>query len=200
MKNRIKTYSIILCIFAFIGCTACNDSVDVEQKEEPIILFAITEKVPGEDGSAFIYADNKGNIYYDYIYEPLIPMLEEEKYVFGEIVGQIPGEEVLQNYQKFSEMPENLCMEQLDVIGAAPDEVIQNYYVITYGNDHIEAQKLWTYSESILLLGHEDAEEIIVWMDGWEWKLEQEGWDETTQQWYPNSDWSCLYSAPGHFK
>lgn len=200
MRIIIKMMILIQCFILFVLSVGCNTSSKITAEDEPIILFVITETVPDESGSAVIYVDNKGNIYYDYLYEPLIPMLEDGTYSFGEIVGQIPSQEVIEKYYNLCEIPKGVVTAQVDTTGAAPSDVFQIYYGMIYSEEKIEAKRLWTYSESISMLNDETAKDIILWMDSWEWELEKEGWDMETRQWYPCSDWSHLYSAPGYFE
>lgn len=199
MRKIIKTILLIQCFILFALSMGCNTSSQITAEDEPTILFAIAETVPDESGGAVIYVDNKGNIYYDYLYEPLIPMLESGTYSFGEIVGQIPSQEVIEKYYKFCEIPEGVITAQVDTIGAAPGEVIQIYYGLIYNEETIEAKRLWTYSETISMLDDETAKDIILWMDSWEWELEKEGWDKETRQWYPCPEWSNLESAHWYF-
>ena len=192
MRKTIQTKLLIYCLVLFVLFAGCNSSSKITAEDEPVILFAIAETVPGESGGALIYVDNKGNIYYDYLYEPLIPMLEKGTYDFGEIAGQVSSLEVIENYNKFCDISEEARYTDIDSIGAAPTDVSQTFYALDYNGKAVESVILWSYHESIMIFDNETAEEIIFWMDSWEWELQKEGWDEDTKQWYPSPDWSNL--------
>lgn len=192
MIRIVKMMLIIFCISLLVMSIGCNSPSGITEDDEPVILFQILEYDPDMEGYAVVYVDNKGNIYYDYLYDQFIPLLESGTYEFGEIVGHLPSKEVIDNYNKYYAIPEEICCEHVDTSGAAPGASIQLYYVLKYTDEGIEAERIWDYRESIMLINDESGKEIVLWMDSWEWELDKKGWDDETQQWYPDPDYSRL--------
>lgn len=192
MQNIIRIILLIQCFFVLTIFYGCNSSSKITVEDEPKILFVIYEAVPFEDGCAVIYVDNQGNLYYEYLYDNYTSMLEDDNYAYGEPVGYVSNEEVINNYNLFCEIPENISCEHIDVFGAAPTETIQLYCAVRYNEDGADVVPIWNYDSAVSMLNDDSAKEIILWMDSWEWELDKEGWDEKTEQWYPCSDWSNL--------
>lgn len=195
MKDIIRKMLLLQCLLFFMICLGCSSSSEVVKTDENKILFIIYEAVPFEEGCAVIYVDDKGNIYYDYLYDNYTSMLEADAYNYGECIGNVSGEAVIDNYDIFCEIPEDTNCEHIDVFGAAPTEPIQLYCAVRYNEDVAEVVPIWNYDSAVRILEEESAKEIILWIDSWEWELEKEGWDEETNQWYPCSDWSNLGCA-----
>ena len=200
MQRIVKIILLIFCFSLLIISMGCNSPSGITEDDEPTILFVMSEFVSDKEGKAIIYVDNKGNIYYDYIHEPLLTMLEEDRYVFGEIVGHVPSEEAIRYYNKFCNISEDARLEHVDTSGAAMIGTRQNFYGLTYGETEIETVRLWCYGSVVNILNDEDAKEVILWIDSWEWELDKEYWDEETQQWYPNPKSSKLDSAHWYFE
>ena len=191
MQRIVKIILLIFCFSLLIISMGCNSPSGITEDDEPTILFLILEYDPDMEGYAVVYVDNKGNIYYDYLYDQFIPLLESGTYEFGEIVGHLPSKEVISNYNKLYKVLDEANYDIADVQGTPPGGPVQTYYTLTY-TEGINAKEVWDYTEDIMIMNNETAKEIILWMDSWEWELDKKGWDDETQQWYPDPDYSRL--------
>ena len=166
--RKCKFVFFIIALACVLLASACSSPYDkITEEDEKTILFIITTYHWNSDTVDIQAIDNTGMIYATSTTGKVLPLIENGEIFDCEIVGA--NEEMLEYYELLRKIGTEVdsVYEEHQNYPEAPDIY---YYGILYDDEEMEYVELLYEGGAKRVLDADKAEEIITWMETWDWR------------------------------
>lgn len=160
---------LILSIAIIIFIIAYSSKYDrVARDDEKTILFFRTRYSPFDHLEYSILAvDNHGNVYLLFTQDSVLEVIENDMIFEGDIVGNVPVDEVMRYYNRFIRIREDIHLSYVEGLETGMEPHFF-YYGVGY-KDGVET--LVRIGERKYVANNRNATEITEWIEDWEWSV-----------------------------